>query len=154
MGRLKQGERPACRGTVITGQGPQLLTPIFGLTIVAINLSREAARRRDAADPLRTTEASSCFPRVWCISTEIRWARFRGRLLSASPKSSHLNGAKISYAAGMIHDWINSPLKLGAKLAGIIGAAEDEVVVTETTSINLFRLVLAALNCDLNARMW
>jgi kynureninase len=44
-----------------------------------------------------------------------------------------------------LHDWINSPVTLGAKISRLIGAAADEVLVTDTTSVNLFRLVLTAL---------
>jgi kynureninase len=42
-------------------------------------------------------------------------------------------------------DWINSPFNVGAKIARLIGAEPDEVVVADSTSINAFRLVLAAL---------
>lgn len=41
--------------------------------------------------------------------------------------------------------WINTPSDLGAKIAKLIGAQPDEVLVTEATSINLFKLVVAAL---------
>jgi kynureninase len=41
--------------------------------------------------------------------------------------------------------WINAPTELGAKIAGLIGARPDEVLVTEGTSLNLFKLASAAL---------
>jgi kynureninase len=41
--------------------------------------------------------------------------------------------------------WIDMPTRLGARLAPLVGAAEDEVLVTEATSINLFKLAAAAL---------
>lgn len=41
--------------------------------------------------------------------------------------------------------WINTPTDLGAKIARLIGAQADEVLVTEATSINLFKLAVAAL---------
>ncbi len=44
--------------------------------------------------------------------------------------------------------WINTPTQLGAKIARLIGAEEDEVLVTEATSINLFKLVVAALQAQ------
>lgn len=46
--------------------------------------------------------------------------------------------------------WINSPTELGAKIAGLVGAQADEILVTEATSINLFKLVLAALRARPN----
>ena len=41
--------------------------------------------------------------------------------------------------------WIDLPGKLGGKIAGLIGAGDDEVLVTEATSTNLFKLGVAAL---------
>ncbi|MBI1778427.1 MAG: aminotransferase class V-fold PLP-dependent enzyme [Proteobacteria bacterium] len=41
--------------------------------------------------------------------------------------------------------WLDAPRRLGAKLAPLIGAAPDEVVVCDTTSINLFKALSAAL---------
>jgi kynureninase len=41
--------------------------------------------------------------------------------------------------------WIDLPRRLGAKIAHLIGAGEDEVLVCDATSINLFKLIVAAL---------
>lgn len=41
--------------------------------------------------------------------------------------------------------WIKTPNELGAKIAGLVGAQADEILVTEATSINLFKLSAAAL---------
>ena len=41
--------------------------------------------------------------------------------------------------------WIEAPSRLGAKIAGLIGAQPDEVLLTEATSTNLFKLAAAAL---------
>jgi kynureninase len=41
--------------------------------------------------------------------------------------------------------WIHTPTELGAKIARLVGAQADEVIVTEATSINLFKLTVAAL---------
>lgn len=41
--------------------------------------------------------------------------------------------------------WIDTPTVLGAKIAQIIGAQPDEVLVTDATSANLFKLAVAAL---------
>jgi kynureninase len=41
--------------------------------------------------------------------------------------------------------WINTPAELGAKIAQLVGAQPDEILVTEATSINLFKLAVAAL---------
>ncbi len=41
--------------------------------------------------------------------------------------------------------WIDTPTELGAKIAKLVGAQADEILITEATSINLFKLVVAAL---------
>ncbi|TFW08499.1 kynureninase [Oxalobacteraceae bacterium OM1] len=41
--------------------------------------------------------------------------------------------------------WFDLPGRLGAKLAPLIGARADEVVVTDSTSVNLFKALTAAL---------
>ena len=43
------------------------------------------------------------------------------------------------------HDWIGLPLKVGDKIARLIGAAPGEVAVADSTSINLFKVLAAAL---------
>lgn len=41
--------------------------------------------------------------------------------------------------------WIDAPQRLGAKLAPLLGARADEVIVGDSTSANLFKLLVAAL---------
>lgn len=41
--------------------------------------------------------------------------------------------------------WIRSPARVGERIAGLVGAGPGQVVVTDSTSVNLFKLVLAAL---------
>src|SRR5581483_4428321 len=44
--------------------------------------------------------------------------------------------------------WIDLPRRVGAKIAPLIGAEPDEVVVTDGTSVNLFKLLAAALGAQ------
>jgi kynureninase len=44
------------------------------------------------------------------------------------------------------HGWIDLPFRLGNKIARLIGAAPDTVVVADSTSVNLFKLLAAALD--------
>lgn len=46
--------------------------------------------------------------------------------------------------------WVNTPTELGNKIAKLIGAQPDEVLVAEATSINLFKLAVAALRARPN----
>ena len=43
------------------------------------------------------------------------------------------------------HDWIGAPTRVGAKIAKLVGAKPSEVVVADSTSVNLFKLLVAAL---------
>ncbi len=42
-------------------------------------------------------------------------------------------------------DWINAPQRIGGKIAGLIGAAEDEVLVADSTSVNWYKMLHVAL---------
>jgi kynureninase len=44
------------------------------------------------------------------------------------------------------HDWIGAPQRLGDRIAPLIGAAPGEVLVGDSTSVNLFKLLGAALD--------
>ena len=44
------------------------------------------------------------------------------------------------------HHWIDLPHRVGAKIASLIGADDDEVIACDTTSANLFKVLAAALS--------
>ena len=44
-----------------------------------------------------------------------------------------------------IHDWIDLPRRVGDKLAPLIGAAPGTVIAADSTSINIFKLLAAAV---------
>ncbi len=46
---------------------------------------------------------------------------------------------------GWNDDWLALPERLGAKIAALIGADPDEVIVADSTTVNLFKLSVAAL---------
>jgi len=46
---------------------------------------------------------------------------------------------------GWNRGWFEKPTELGSKIARLIGAQPDEVVVCDTTSVNIFKLAAAAL---------
>jgi kynureninase len=43
------------------------------------------------------------------------------------------------------HGWFDMPQRLGAKIAPLIGAAADEVLVADSTSVNIFKIASAAM---------
>jgi kynureninase len=44
--------------------------------------------------------------------------------------------------------WYTSPSRVGAKIARLIGADADEVTVTDSTSVNLFKSIIAAMGLN------
>ena len=46
---------------------------------------------------------------------------------------------------GWNEGWFDAPRRIGAKIARLIGAEPDEVIVGDSTSVNLFKCVLAGL---------
>jgi kynureninase len=43
------------------------------------------------------------------------------------------------------HDWIGASQRIGDKIAGLVGAQAGEVVVADSTSVNIFKLLMAAI---------
>ena len=41
--------------------------------------------------------------------------------------------------------WFDAPERVGAKIAGLLGAQPDEVIVADSTSVNFFKLLVAGL---------
>jgi kynureninase len=51
------------------------------------------------------------------------------------------------------HGWIDLPRRIGDKIARLVGAGPGEVVVAESTSINLFKVLAAALRLNPGRRI-
>lgn len=43
-----------------------------------------------------------------------------------------------------VHDWWDAPRRVGARVAALVGAGDDEVLVADSTSANLFKVLVAA----------
>jgi len=79
-----------------------------------------------------------------------------GNSLGALPRETPARVAKViqdEWGKGLITSWnaagwIDAPQRVGAKIADVIGARADEVIVTDSTSINVFKLLGAALLAD------
>ena len=50
------------------------------------------------------------------------------------------------------HDWIEAPARAGAALAEVLGAKPNEVIVADSTTVNLYKLVCAVLDADPSIR--
>jgi len=100
------------------------------------------------------------------LDTRDPLAHFRDRFVIDDPDLIYLDGNSLGrlpkatlaladdlvrqqWGAGLIRGWndgwFTAPERIGAKIARLIGARPDEVIVADSTSVNLFKLVAAAL---------
>ena len=102
-------------------------------------------RAWDKQDPLRRHRAAFQLPRGIIY--------LDGNSLGPLPKATRSRLAATvgqAWGEGLIRSWesagwMAAPARIGARIAGIVGAAPDEVIVADSTSVNLFKLAAAAL---------
>jgi kynureninase len=109
-------------------------------------ITLQDCQQRDAADPLRgLRDLFSIPPGVIYLD---------GNSLGVMPKAAAARAAEVitqEWGQGLIRSWNTAgwftlPQRLGNMIAPLIGAGPDEVVATDTTSINLFKVLSAALS--------
>lgn len=82
-----------------------------------------------------------------------------GNSLGAKPKGALEHAAKVieeEWGNGLIGSWNtagwwNLPTQLGDKLAAVVGADSGELIVTDTTSLNVFKALAAAVSLQREA---
>ncbi|MEO7026104.1 MAG: kynureninase, partial [Caulobacteraceae bacterium] len=115
--------------------------------------SLEDARDLDRTDPLRGFRERFDLPEGVIY--------LDGNSLGPPPRGVAARvGATISHewGEGLIRSWndagwIKAPARIGAKIARLIGAAPDEVTVADSTSVNLFKLLVAAMRARPGRRL-
>lgn len=108
-------------------------------------LDREACARLDDADPLAGHRAAFDSPEGLIY--------LDGNSLGPLPRAAVArleHAVKQEWGQGLVRSWneagwFDSPRRVGAKLAPLIGADADEVLIADSTSVNLFKLLVAAL---------
>ncbi|WP_236206800.1 kynureninase [Pseudomonas tohonis] len=107
--------------------------------------TREDCLALDARDPLGPLREEFVLPEGVIY--------LDGNSLGARPRPALQRAREVvekEWGEGLIGSWNSAgwralPERLGNRLARLIGAGEDEVVITDTTSINLFKVLVAAL---------
>ena len=106
---------------------------------------RDAAARSDAGDPLAGAREAFTLPDgvIYLL----------GNSLGALPRDAPAAFDRVVRAQwggrlidGWNEGWYAQPVRLGDRLAGLLGAAPGEVLVADSTSINLMKVVHAALH--------
>lgn len=106
---------------------------------------RDACVRLDLAHPLRGLRD--------LFDLDDRAVYLDGNSLGAAPRAVADRVARVideEWARGLVASWndagwIDAPARVGAKVSRLVGAAPDEVVCCDSTSVNLFKLLGAAL---------
>jgi kynureninase len=107
--------------------------------------SRADCLARDARDPLARVRRSFRLPEGVIY--------LDGNSLGALPEATPARLAAVieeEWGHDLIrswnqHGWIELPRRIGDKIARLVGASPGEVVVADSTSVNLFKLLAAAL---------
>ncbi|MBK6557920.1 kynureninase [Candidatus Skiveiella danica] len=108
--------------------------------------SLEDCRQADAQDPLRELRHQFDLPDGVIY--------LDGNSLGVLPRATAARVAKVvtqEWGQGLIRSWntagwFDSPRRAGDKIARLVGGNPSEVVATDSTSINLFKVLSAALN--------
>ncbi|WP_277983167.1 kynureninase [Sphingomonas faeni] len=110
-------------------------------------MTLEDARALDATDPLAAYRDKFALPDGVIY--------LDGNSLGALPKATPAALADVAtrqWGDRLIRSWnegwIDAPLRIGAKIAPLIGAATDEVIIGDTTSTHLFKALVAALRIN------
>lgn len=104
----------------------------------------KSAKELDRADPLR--EFRSRF-----VVADPDLIYLDGNSLGRMPKAASERAKEVideQWGEGLVRswaEWFELPEKIGAKIAKLIGAQPDEVIVADSTTVNLFKLVMAAM---------
>ena len=110
-------------------------------------MTLEDARALDATDPLAAYRDQFALPEGVIY--------LDGNSLGALPKATPAALADVAtrqWGDRLIRSWnegwIDAPQRIGAKIAPLIGAASDEVIIGDTTSTHLFKVLVAALRSN------
>ena len=102
-------------------------------------------RRLDATDPLRPLRAHFSIP--------LDTIYLDGNSLGVMPVTAAARAVQVvqqEWGQGLIRSWnaagwFDLPQRLGARIAALIGGGPDEVVAADTTSVNVFKVLAAAI---------
>ncbi len=105
------------------------------------------ARALDAADPLGPFRARFAIPDAGLVYLD-------GNSLGRPPLEAIEAVSRVAsqeWAGELIRGWehwLDAPSRIGDQLAPLIGAEAGELIVTDSTTVNLFRLASAALDAQ------
>ena len=117
------------------------------------NLTREDFIKLDTLDPIKKAREEFSLPKDVIY--------FDGNSLGPLPKNTIKSLDSViqrEWGDGLVRSWndekwINLPRNLGNQIAPLIGANEGEVIVVDSTSVNLFKVLSSALMLNKNRKV-
>ena len=117
------------------------------------NLTREDFIKLDTLDSIKKVREQFALPKDVIY--------FDGNSLGPLPKNTIKSLDSViqrEWGDGLIRswndeNWINLPRNLGNQIAPLIGAKEGEVIVVDSTSVNLFKVLSSALMLNKNRKV-
>ena len=117
------------------------------------NLTREDFIKLDTLDPIKKAREEFSLPKDVIY--------FDGNSLGPLPKNTIKSLDSViqrEWGDGLVRswndeNWINLPRNLGNQIAPLIGAKEGEVIVVDSTSVNLFKVLSSALMLNKNRKV-
>lgn len=108
-------------------------------------LNREYCASLDHADPLAHIRDEFSLPDNMVYMCGNSLGAMPKKALAQAQQTITEQWGKDLVKSWNTHQWFSLTKQLGAKLATTIGAEADEVVLTDSTSINLFKVLAAAI---------
>ena len=110
-----------------------------------INVSLDHAKSLDAQDPLAQY-------RKRIFNADHSMVYMDGNSLGRLPIASSATASEIvnqQWGTNLIRSWgdtwFEAPIRIGDKIAKLVGASEGEVAVSDSTTVNLYKLAMSAL---------
>jgi kynureninase len=120
------------------------LAAVVGCDLVDLTHARDYAAALDVADPIGALRDRYVVPDgvVYLDGNSL------GALSVAVPDAAR-DVVEQQWGRDLItswnsHDWWSAPRRVGTQIARLIGARDDEVVVADSTSVNLFKVLVTA----------
>ena len=108
-------------------------------------MTRADALALDAADPLAFTRARFVLPEGVIYLDGNSLGQMPARTPGVIADAVERQWGRDLIRSWNTADWIGAPQRIGAKIAPLIGAGAHEVIVADSVSVNLFKLLAAAL---------
>lgn len=113
-----------------------------------MQLTLQNAQERDLADVLASYQQEF-------VMTDTSLVYLDGNSLGRLPYRTQERLKEVIHAEwgqqlirGWNAGWFDAPERIGGQIAQLVGAQADEVIVAESTSVNLFKLVLATMKTN------